>query len=124
MITPAGKECHYYYEDYFRGNEIQECRLFARNPRSDPWEPRLCSTCPVPEILRANSSPHMALEARVVRQLRFWKRVVVEAYCTKHLVEIEDPHVGCAQCQEELAENSILNLPVAPSGDENENGGQ
>ena len=117
MITPAGKECRYYYEDYFRGNELQECRLIGRNPRSESWEPKLCASCPVPDILRANSSPHLALEARVVRRLRFWKSVQVEAYCTRHLAEIPEPRVGCAQCRQEMASQSILGLPVAPEED-------
>jgi hypothetical protein len=117
MKTPAGKECRYYYEDYFRGNDLQECRLIGRNRRSERWEPRLCAGCPVPDILRANSSPHLALEARVVRRWRFWKHVHVEAYCTRHLIEIPEPHVGCVQCRQEMESRSILNLPVAPDED-------
>lgn len=117
MRTPSGKECFYYYQDYHRGNDFQECRLIGRNPRSEPWEPKLCATCAVPDILRANSSPHLALEARITRYWRFWKRVCVEAYCTRHLTEIEEPRTGCRQCQSELGSSSILNLPVAPESE-------
>src|SRR5688572_8219728 len=27
MRTPAGKECDFYYEDFHRGRELQECRI-------------------------------------------------------------------------------------------------
>lgn len=114
MITPAGKECRFYYEDYYRGKEFQECRLIARNPRSMPWEPALCHSCSVPAILRANACPHMALEAMVKRQWHFWKRVRIEAFCTKHLVEVKNPFVGCGHCHEASAGASVFELPVAP----------
>jgi hypothetical protein len=101
MITPAGQECRFYYEDFHRGRETRECRLIGRNPDSDPWEPALCATCPVPGILRANASPHLALEGKVVRRFFVQRRVAVYAVCSKHLIELEDPHVGCPQCQAE-----------------------
>jgi hypothetical protein len=101
MITPAGEECRFYYEDFYRGRSTQECRLIARNPDSEPWQPSLCSSCPVPGILRANASPHLALEGRVVKRFFFQRRVEVYAVCTKHLVEVEDPHVGCPECRAE-----------------------
>ena len=111
MRTPAGTECPFYYEDYYRGQERQECRLIARNPRALRWEPTLCSLCPAPAILRANSCPAMALEATVVRRLRFWKRVQIDAYCTKNLVEVSDPYVGCGHCHEERAGSAIFDTP-------------
>ncbi len=101
MITPAGDECRFYYEDFHRGRSIQECRLIARNPESEPWQPSLCATCPVPGILRANASPHLALEGKVVRRFFFLRRVEVYAICSKHLIELDDPHVGCPQCRAE-----------------------
>ena len=114
MITPAGKECRFYYEDYFRGRSTQECRLIGRNPDSDPWEPSLCATCPVPGILEANSSPHLALEGKVVRRFYFQKRVSVYAVCSRHLVELKDPHVGCPQCRAEVpGADAILRGKVA-----------
>ena len=111
MITPAGEECRYYYEDYYRGREKQECRLIARNPRSEPWRPELCKTCPVPGILRANASPNLVLEAHVEKGfLGLRRRVVVDAVCAKHLVEIKEPHVGCRLCNEEQPGKTILDL--------------
>ncbi len=114
MITPAGQECRFYYQDFHRGRSLQECRLIARNPDSEPWEPSLCGACPVPDILQANASPHLALEAKVVRRLFFWKRVEVFALCSKHLIEIENPYVGCPQCRaEQSGAAAVLNGQVA-----------
>ena len=102
MITPAGAECRYYYADYFRGREQQECRLLAQNPRSEPWQPRVCADCPVPGILRANACPNLVLEGRVERRLLgLTRRVTVAAVCAKHLIEVAEPHVGCGRCHEE-----------------------
>lgn len=102
MRTPAGQECRYYYEDFHRGRSIQECRLLAQSGDSLPWEPKVCQICPVPEILRANSCPHMRLRARVVRRW-FRRRVKVEAYCTDRHVEVADPYVGCGHCHPDAA---------------------
>ncbi len=97
MRNPAGRECAHYYQDYYRGREVQECRLLGRE-----WEPRLCSACPVPDILRANGCPHMVLRASLKRRL--WRRrVEVEAYCTQQDVEVENPYVGCGHCHPEAA---------------------
>ena len=65
MRTPSGRECKYFYADYFRGKETQECRLLGANPASDAWKPALCQTCPVPAILLANACPNLVMRARV-----------------------------------------------------------
>jgi len=111
MRTPAGTECRYYYEDYYRGKETQECRLIARTSSGGRWKPALCRTCPVPAILRANACPSMALQAHVARRLHFWERVQVEAFCTSRLVEVKDPYVGCGHCHDERAGADIFSLP-------------
>ncbi|PJF46947.1 MAG: hypothetical protein D6709_01285 [Chloroflexi bacterium] len=104
MKTPAGKECRFYYADYHRGNEKQECRLIGRNPEGGQWHPSHCNVCPVPDILRQNACPHLALEGRVARSLLgLRERVVVYAVCTKHLTEVSAPEVGCGRCHEEVA---------------------
>lgn len=101
MITPAGNECRYYYEDYYRGRETQECRLIAQNRRSAPWQPALCKHCPVPGILRANRCPSLVLEGAVAKGfLGFGQKVTVRAVCSEYLVEVERPHVGCGRCHE------------------------
>jgi hypothetical protein len=102
MRTPAGKECRYYYADFHRGRNHQECRLIGAGRGSLAWQPRDCSNCPVPDILWANASPHLALRGRVVRGLLgLGRRVEVTATCSKHQCTIEDPHVGCAKCNAE-----------------------
>ncbi|MFO7741049.1 MAG: hypothetical protein R6X31_01940 [Anaerolineae bacterium] len=102
MRTPAGTQCPYYYEDFYRGRSTQECRLIGRNPGSRSWEPKLCARCPVPDISRVNACPHMVLEARVVRRwFGLVHRVEVYAVCTKYEVEVDDPYVGCGHCHPE-----------------------
>lgn len=102
MINPAGIECHFYYEDFFRGQSEQECRLIRRNPRSPSWEPKDCANCPVPDILLANSSPDLVLEATVNKGiLSLNRKVVVKAFCSKHLIDVDEPQVGCPQCAKE-----------------------
>jgi hypothetical protein len=102
MITPAGKECRFYYQDYFRGRSEQECRLIQNNNRSPRWQPKDCSTCPVPEILQANSSPDLVLEATVKPGIMGINRhVSVKAFCSRHLIDVERPEVGCVKCAQE-----------------------
>lgn len=109
MITPAGTVCRYYYADYFRGRERRECRLIGQNPKSEPWRPELCQGCPVPGILRANACPNLVLEAEVVKRLFGLRRdVVVDAVCSKYLVEVPEPHVGCGHCHEERPGAGLL----------------
>jgi hypothetical protein len=112
MRTPAGTECPYYYQDFYRGRSVQECRLIARNTRSEAWHPKLCQRCEVPAIRRANACPDMALEAQVVRRwLGLVRRVEVYAVCTEHHVKVENPYVGCGHCHSQAA--TILDAKVA-----------
>lgn len=105
MITPAGKECPHYFQDFHRGRSIQECRLIAANPESKPWRPKDCSHCEVPDILRANASPDLVLKARINNGFLglglIGVHVEVEAYCDRHNIPIEDPYVGCEKCNAE-----------------------
>lgn len=99
MITPAGRECRYYYEDFHRGRSTQECRLILANPRSPPWRPDVCFHCPVPDIIEAPGAENLALEGTVERRwLGLRQRVVVSAVCTQHLQELPEPHRGCPAC--------------------------
>ncbi len=109
MKTPFGKECKFYYADYFRGHETQACRLLERNPESAPWFVGLCQTCPVPDILATNQNPNLRLRARVGKGFfGLTKKVEVEAMCAKHGVEIQDPKAGCAQCRKEALGSNLL----------------
>ncbi|MBE2270081.1 MAG: hypothetical protein IAE80_17720 [Anaerolinea sp.] len=102
MRTPAGKECKFYYADYNRGRDLQECRLIKANPESLPWHPNYCAMCSVPDILHANSSPNLELSLTVrPRLLGLGRRLDVTASCLKHRVPIDDPYVGCPQCNAE-----------------------
>ena len=102
MKTPAGKECRYYYEDFHRGRDRQECRLLQQSPDSPAWRPSDCDHCLVPDILWANASEHLELRALVkVGLLGIGRRVQVVARCRKHENEIEDPFVGCVECAAE-----------------------
>jgi hypothetical protein len=95
MRTPAGKECKYFYGDYYRGRDHEECRLLG-----NAWEPALCTACPVPEISRANACEFMQLNAEVNRPLGalFKKRVKVTVFCEKTGRSGFDPHIGCGEC--------------------------
>ena len=99
MRTRAGFECRYFYGNYYRGKNFEECRLIGNVPAPGNWNPDLCKTCPVPSILRANACEHMILHAQVKRFLGvFKKQVNVSAYCTKSKQEVSEPQVGCGQC--------------------------
>ena len=99
MLTPAGQECKYFYGDYHRGRNHEECRLLKNATPPQEWRPVLCVTCPVPGILRANACEHMTLQGEVFRPLLILKpRVRVKAYCTKTNQVVKEPHIGCGEC--------------------------
>ena len=102
MRTPAGKECRFYYQNFHRGHSDQECRLIQNNVNSPEWREQDCFNCPVPEILQANNSPNLVLEGTVKKGvLGFGRKVEVRAFCSKHLVDVPKPHVGCPVCAAE-----------------------
>lgn len=102
MITPAGDECRFYYQDYHRGHSEQDCRLIRSNARSPAWQPKDCFGCPVPEILRANNNPDLVLEGTIRKGfLGMNRRLEVNAFCSRHLVDVEKPEVGCPHCAAE-----------------------
>ncbi len=105
MQTPAGTECRFYYEDFYRGRNVQTCRLIERSPNGGRWTPDHCRVCPVPRILMANGCPNLVLEARATRGiLGMGKRVEVSAYCTRTERSVEEPQIGCGECHLALAE--------------------
>ncbi|GIV78317.1 hypothetical protein FKZ61_021800 [Litorilinea aerophila] len=90
--------CRYFYGDYFRGKNKEECRLLAANPNNPyPWHRSLCNTCPVPKILIETNCPDLMLEAEVRRKFLRQRVEVTFAVCGKHLIELEDPR-HCPQC--------------------------
>jgi hypothetical protein len=99
MITPAGKECRYFYGDYYRGRQHEECRLLEAASPPQHWSRDLCTSCPVPEIIRANACETMILVGRVERPFPFLKRAVrVKAHCTKTQRQVAEPQIGCGEC--------------------------
>jgi hypothetical protein len=96
-VPTTGKECPYFYGDYHRGRQHEECRLLERS--DPPWEIKYCETCPVPDIVRANGCPNMILSGEISSGfLGIGRKVKVTAYCTKSHKVVEDPYVGCDQC--------------------------
>ncbi len=99
MRTPAGKECLYFYGNYFRGRNIEECRLLEDSNPPQPWKPDLCSTCPVPDILMANGCEYMVLDGKVRRPFLIGKQEVqIQASCNKSNKSVAEPHIGCGEC--------------------------
>lgn len=99
MRTPAGTECPFYYADFHRGRQRQECRLVARTPGGGRWAPDLCARCRVPAIHRANACPHLVLEARVrAGLLGLGRGIDITSSCTKSGGPVAVPEVGCGLC--------------------------
>lgn len=98
MRTPAGKECRFFYGDYHRGREQEECRLLGQASPPLAWQPELCFNCPVPGILLANACEHMVLKPRLGRTLLLKRVVQVRTYCAKTQQADFDPHLGCGEC--------------------------
>ncbi len=99
MRTPAGKECRFFYGNYFRGREREECRLLQESSPPLTWKPALCTGCPVPEILLANACPNLVLRPELARPFPFTRQQVrVVAYCTQTQRSGFDPHIGCGEC--------------------------
>jgi hypothetical protein len=98
MRTPAGKECKYFYGDYFRGRHVEECRLLEASGQR--WTPDLCNTCPMPEILQANACEFLKFRGTVARPLTalFQRRVQVTAFCEKTKRAVAEPQIGCGEC--------------------------
>jgi hypothetical protein len=53
----------------------------------------------------------MVLEGRVEKRfLGMTRRVAVTAVCSKYLVDVAEPHVGCGHCHEERPGSAIFEL--------------
>jgi hypothetical protein len=98
MRTPAGTECKYFHGDYFRGRNKEECRLLRDSGQQ--WSPELCSTCPVPEVLRANACEFLRFRAEVHRPLAagLQRRVRIRSRCEKVGRDVPEPEIGCGEC--------------------------
>ena len=112
MKTPAGKECQYFFGDYHRGKDIEECRLIQSNPESLAWQPNDCQSCPVPDILQQNACPNMVLDAVITKGfLGFNRKVQVKGWCSEYFLDVNEPAIGCGHCHE-FRGPSILDLDI------------
>ena len=95
--------CRYFYGDYFRGRNKEECRLVEANPANErAWRRSLCDSCPVPALILTSNSRDLLLEAEVKRKF-LWDQVEVTfAVCSKHMLELADPKY-CPECAKEQA---------------------
>ncbi len=95
--------CRYFYGDYFRGKNVEECRLIEANPENViGWKRKLCDTCPVPAVLIGSNCRDLELEGTVTKSL-FRERVEISfAVCTRHLEQLSDP-LDCPLCAAEEA---------------------
>jgi hypothetical protein len=99
MLNPAGSQCDFFYGDYYRGRNREECRLLKESGNPYSWKPSLCFSCPVPEILRANACKEMILRGEIYRPFPYiHKQVKVTAYCTKSESSVSEPKIGCGLC--------------------------
>lgn len=97
MKTPYGKECPYFYGDYRRGRNHEECRLLSDHQLQ--WESRLCEKCKVPEIRMANACENMELIPSLEKLFFIGKsQIQIKAYCHKTEKIVEDPRIGCGKC--------------------------
>ena len=102
MKTPAGKECSFFYGNYHRGKNVEECRLMPEGERG--WNSKMCANCPMPGYQQANSCENMRYRGTIERgwQTLFQARVKVSAACSKSSGPVKDPHIGCGQCHPAL----------------------
>ena len=98
MRTPYGQDCRFFFGDYFRGRNFEECRLITDSNSKQNWSTKICKSCPVPDILHANACQHMQLIGVIKKDFGFIKRMNVSAYCVKSKTKVKEPHVGCEQC--------------------------
>jgi hypothetical protein len=105
MRTPYGIECPYFYGDYFRGKNKEECRLIVSNTKTGQWSVEMCKTCRVPGITRANACENMTLYASVKKGMgKLGRKVTVTAYCSRSKSEVKVPEVGCDLCHKDVAQ--------------------
>jgi len=93
--------CRYFYGDYFRGKNKEECRLIEANPDNErPWHRDLCDRCPIPELLITSNCRDLLLEGEVKRKFLRDTVEITFAICAKHKIRLDDPH-DCPQCAAE-----------------------
>lgn len=95
--------CRYFYGDYFRGQEREECRLLAASPgNTRQWKRSHCDNCPVPALIIASNCRDLLLEAKIERKFLSERVEVTFAVCARHMLELSDPNF-CPRCAEDPA---------------------
>lgn len=93
--------CRFFYGDYHRGMNKEECRLLDANPNNErPWRRAHCNSCPVPDIILKTNSRDLVLEAEVKKKFLREQVEVTFAICRRHMIELDDP-AYCPKCAEE-----------------------
>ena len=101
MKNPNGVECPYFYGDYYRGKNFEECRLCSGQTPSIIWSPELCKNCPVPAIKRANACEFMVLTPILKKSLLGSKKhLTISAFCSKSNSNVKTPEIGCGTCHQ------------------------
>lgn len=99
MYKPVN--CRYFFGDYHRGKNKEECRLLDANPNNQrPWHRSLCDRCPVPALIVESNSRELMLEAEVRRRFLRENVVVTFAVCARHMTELDDAR-HCPMCARE-----------------------
>ncbi len=93
--------CRYFHGDYFRGKNVEACRLLEANPDNPiPWKRKHCDGCPVPEVIIGSNCRTLELEGTVKRQFLRERVEITFAVCTRHMEQLSDPLV-CPLCAAE-----------------------
>lgn len=99
MQTPFGKECRYFYGDYHRGKNHEECRLLEPTISARKWTSKLCKSCPVPSIILANACQFMVFKGQVSEGiLGLGKSMKIKTFCEKSQRFVTEPQIGCGEC--------------------------
>lgn len=95
--------CRYFHGDYYRGKNVEACRLLEANPDNEiPWKRKHCDTCPVPAVLIGSKSRDLELEGTVKRRVLRERVEITFAVCTRHMEQLSDP-LQCPACAAEQA---------------------
>jgi len=97
MRTPQSRDCKFFYGDYYRGRDFEECRALVDPRDKKDWTSAACKNCPMPVILRDNRCQNMTLTA-YFRKGIFGNRIQVKAWCSRSNGIVQKPEIGCGLC--------------------------
>ncbi|MEA4812068.1 MAG: hypothetical protein VB108_05830 [Anaerolineaceae bacterium] len=99
MKTPFGRECKFFYGDYYRGRNLEECRALSAADKPK-WQVDLCKACPMPQILANNACPNLMLSVTINKPFLGKQKTLVKAWCSQIHTAVKDPNVGCPVCHQ------------------------